>query len=270
MPSRLETDMLKVVVFSIRQFPGDPFFMLVIGIETSGVNGSVALNRDGVCLQSASLQKAGQRHAQSLVSEIRELLRGQGATPRDVSAVAVSRGPGSFTGLRVGVVCAKTFAYATPCQFVAVDTFAAVAMNCPKETRDVWIVEDAQRGDLFAGRYVRELDGRWIQTEPIQVVAADEWLAARQPNETVTGRGLNRCDLSSVEAACLTDDSMVIPTASAIAELGRLRLQQPSTNSSETDLNFWEAVPFYIRPSAAEEQRERAGRPQRDGQSGPG
>ncbi|MBC8113901.1 MAG: tRNA (adenosine(37)-N6)-threonylcarbamoyltransferase complex dimerization subunit type 1 TsaB, partial [Candidatus Saccharimonas sp.] len=116
--------------------------MFVIGLDTSGLVGSVALLCDGELLGERSLGEAGRRHAQSLVLELHELLKSHGAKPRDVKAVAVSKGPGSFTGLRVGLVCAKTFAYATGCQFVAVNTFEAIADNCPTQVRDVWIVEN--------------------------------------------------------------------------------------------------------------------------------
>ncbi len=230
--------------------------MIVIGIETSGLSGSVALNRNGQCLESRSLDQVGRRHAQTLVLELQRLLAGQHLTPRDVKAVAVSRGPGSFTGLRVGLVCAKTFAYATGCQFVAVDTFAAVAMNCPSDAGDVWVVEDAQRGDLFAGRYHVREDGGWEQASPIEVVCAETWLPMRTADETITGRGLLRCDLSLTQARCLTGDDVIRPTASAVASRGE-RMLMDRQSAADVDFDFWKAVPFYIRQSAAEELREK-------------
>lgn len=230
--------------------------MLVIGIETSGLSGSVALNRDGHCLESRSLEQAGRRHAQTLVLELHQLLAGHHLTPREVEAVAVSRGPGSFTGLRVGMVCAKTFAYATGCRFVAVDTFAAVAMNCPPDTTDVWVVEDAQRGDLFAGRYRRGDDGDWEQASPIEMVSAEQWLPLRSPNETITGRGLLRCDLSLTRARCLTGEEIMRPGAAAVASRGE-RMLVHRHSATDVDFDLWKAIPFYIRPSAAEELREK-------------
>ncbi|HUQ68608.1 MAG TPA: tRNA (adenosine(37)-N6)-threonylcarbamoyltransferase complex dimerization subunit type 1 TsaB, partial [Planctomycetaceae bacterium] len=86
--------------------------MNILSLETSGLTGSIALDRDGV-VEQRELATAGRRHAQTLVAEMRDLLHAHGLRPADVNAVAVSIGPGSFTGLRVGVVCAKTFAYAT-------------------------------------------------------------------------------------------------------------------------------------------------------------
>ena len=229
--------------------------MFVIGLDTSGLVGSVALLRDGELLAERSLGEAGRRHAQSLVLELHELLQSHGAKPLDVQVVAVSKGPGSFTGLRVGLVCAKTFAYATGCQFVAIDTFEAIADNCPIEVRDVWIVENAQRGDLFAGRYARDESGLWRPAGPIQTVAAEEWLAARTAEETITGPGLAHADLQAVRARLLTDDAVARPRASAIARLGQRRRLARDTAPPSDDFDFWKAVPLYIRTSAAEEKR---------------
>lgn len=245
---RLRTD------FGSHFFSGDAF-MIVIGLETSGLVGSVALLRDGELLAERSLGEAGRRHAQSLVLELHDLLQSHGAKPHDVQVIAVSKGPGSFTGLRVGLVCAKTFAYATGCQFVAVDTFEALADNCPLEVRDVWIVENAQRGDFFVGRYARDEAGRLRQAGPIQTVVAEGWLAARMADETITGPGLAHADLQSVRARLLTDEAFARPRAGAIAKLGQHRLLDRDATSPPDDFDFWKAVPFYIRPSAAEEQR---------------
>ena len=232
--------------------------MLVIGLETSGFVGSIALRRDGQLLEERTLGQAGRRHAQSLVLELRELLTSYGATPQDVQAIAVSRGPGSFTGLRVGLVCAKTFAFATGCRFVAVDTFAAIAENCPSGLTKVWIVENAQRGDFFAGAYARDhVTLAWQLQEPVQIVSAAEWLGSRTTCETITGPGLTDHAGSSCAARLLSDEIIAKPRASSIARLGEQRLLTPTSTSgiSDNDTDFWKAVPFYFRPSAAEEQQ---------------
>ena len=232
--------------------------MLVVGLETSGLVGSVAVLREGELLGERSLGETGRRHAQSLVLELHELLQSHGVKPRDVQAIAVSKGPGSFTGLRVGLVCAKTFAYATGCQFVAIGTFDAIAENCPRDVRDVWVVENAQRGDFFVGRYARDEGGLWRQAAPIQTVNADEWLLARTADDFVVGPGLSRADLPCVRACLLTDDTIAKPRAGTIAQLGERKLLAREATSDPdypVDFDFWKAVPFYIRPSAAEEHR---------------
>src|SRR5438309_2358715 len=75
--------------------------------------------------------------------------------PKDIAAVLVSRGPGSYTGLRVGIMSAKTFAYATGCTPLAIDTFLAIARQTSSQARLVDVVEDAQQGKLYVQRFVR-------------------------------------------------------------------------------------------------------------------
>ncbi len=228
----------------------------VLGIETSGLSGSVALVRDGVSLECRSLDQPGRRHAQSLVLEIRDMLAAHQLTPSQVDAVAVSRGPGSFTGLRVGLVCAKTFAFATGCRFVAVDTFIAVAMNCPPEIHDLWVVDDAQRGDLVAGRYLRTGD-TWQLTAPVAIVEAEDWLSKRTSEEVITGRGLLRYDVTAYPGRYLTSGDTTVPLASSVAQLGIQMLQAQDASSRGDDFDFWKSIPFYMRPSAAEETHDR-------------
>ena len=229
--------------------------MLVLGIETSGLEGSIALLRDRTCLGERQLNQLGRRHAQSLVLEIGELLRSQHLTPQDVEATAVSRGPGSFTGLRVGMVCAKTIAYATGCQFAAVDTFAAIAENLPDDVERVNVIEDAQRDDLFVGEYVRTESRSWKATSQIQITSVSQFLSCRTEFDVVVGPGIKKIDPSCIGAKWLLDARLSQPKASVIAELGQqiLNLSQSSSSAYETD--FWKATPFYLRLSAAEEKR---------------
>jgi tRNA threonylcarbamoyladenosine biosynthesis protein TsaB len=229
--------------------------MLVLGIETSGLQGSIAVVRDDIPLGELQLNQTGRRHAQSLVLEIGEVLRSAGLTPRDVELVAVSRGPGSFTGLRVGMVCAKTFAYATRCQFVAVDTFAAIAANMPPEMKRVFVIDDAQRDDLFAGEYTRNDAQHWELVAPIRIIGQDEFLRQRSVTDTVIGPGLLKCDPGRLAEKSFSVATIHRPSATVIARLGQLRSTSETAGMDPKDRDFWKAGPFYIRPSAAEEKR---------------
>src|SRR5262245_58515613 len=117
--------------------------ILTLALESSGPAGSIALLEGERVLGEQTLE-LGCRHGQALLPEIRRLLARCNRTARDCRLVAVSIGPGSFTGLRVGVTCAKTMAFATGCQVAAVDTLLAIAANSPPDTAQVHVVADAQ------------------------------------------------------------------------------------------------------------------------------
>ena len=230
--------------------------MIVLGIETSGLEGSVALVDHERLLEVRHLNQAGRRHAQALVFEIGELLKSHGIQPAKVSLVAVSKGPGSFTGLRVGMVCAKTFAYATGSQFASVDTFAAIATNVPDEIRRLRVIEDAQRDEFFVGEYYREGSSHWQQVAPIQIISSPLLLALQSDSDLVIGPGLKKLALGGARLRSLADPEVHRPRAAVIAMLGIDQITRGIGQPASPDTDFWRAVPFYLRLSAAEEKRE--------------
>lgn len=231
--------------------------MLVLGIETSGSDGSVALSRDGILLGERELSQMGRRHAQGLVLEISELLQEHGSKPRDINLVAVSRGPGSFTGLRIGMVCAKTIAYSTGCRFIAVDTFAAIAAGVSKEVQRLHVIEDAQKEDLFLGEYSRDSDAEWQQASPIRIVSVSEFFGLCQAPIIVTGPGLKKLETfpRPDKRYCASEIPAFQPRAGVIADLGRTLLMNEEHRPPVSETDFWVAAPFYLRLSAAEEKQ---------------
>ena len=233
--------------------------MLTLGIETSQRQGTVALVRDGDCLDERLLSTGGRRHAQTLVAEIDAMLREQGVAPADCDVVAVSIGPGSFTGLRVGVVCAKTFAYATGCRLTSVDTLCAIASNSPADVSTVHVVSDAQRGELYLGIYEREADGVWSRKTDIEVVDGDAWSGQRLESDVVSGLGLDLFGARLADVCRVLPETLRIPQAMAVARVGEQRSRREQHDDP------WTLEPFYIRKSAAEEkwdarQRDEAAR----------
>lgn len=222
--------------------------MICLGIETSGLDGSVALWRDGAAIER-KLATAGRRHAQTLIAELRDLLADAAVPLADVDGVAVSIGPGSFTGLRVGVVAAKTLAYSRGLKVVAVDTLAAIADRAPPDWPRVFVVSDAQRGDLFLGEYRRDDLRAWQSTGRVRIVPGDEWLASRAAGDTILGPGVSRLRTPPDGVTVVHQEWSTRPSAAAIAAIGATRLL---THQSD---DLWTLSPVYIRPSAAEEKR---------------
>lgn len=224
---------------------------LTLGIETSGFEGSIALRRGGQTLGECRLER--RRHAQTLIAQVRSLLDQHQLKPHDVTTVAVSHGPGSFTGLRVGVVFAKTFAFATGCRLVAVDTLECVAAAAPEDVDQITVIADAQREQLFVGHYRRGDRDRCERLGPIEIVDFDafcDWAVAQSsPHFAVTGPGLPRVVESLAESVRTLPEPVWIPGSTHVARIG----EQLAADGILTDPATVE--PFYIRRSSAEDKR---------------
>ncbi len=222
--------------------------MLILAIETSAAPGSVALCRGAECLFSTTLEGASRRHAQMLVSRIDEGLRTTKLRAADLEGIAVSVGPGSFTGLRVGVVCAKTLAFAVGKPLAAVDTLEAIAANSPPDVQVVSVVSDAQRGDLYVGTYRQTGPRVWRPAGEIEIKPAEEWLSCRGPGEVLSGPGLAPWQERIPAGVRVLPGSAWVADARAVAAIGARRILDGQT----ADPFLLE--PVYIRRSAAEER----------------
>ncbi len=221
--------------------------MLILAIETSQVPGSIALCRDDVLLEERSLQPE-RRHAETLVPEIQRLLADHGYTANDCGGIAVSEGPGSFTGLRVGTTCAKTLAYAATAQLVAVPTLTAVAAQSPRDIDKVFVVSDAQRRQLFVGEFELGGGGQPRQIGDITIVDAEAWAGERTANDVVSGPALKKFQELFSGRCRMTSPECWSPRAATIAELGFVKIQAGELADP------FSMKPFYLRPSAAEEK----------------
>ena len=102
--------------------------MLLLAFETSAKAGSVALF-DGEKLLGESYQNTGLTHSQTIMTMAQSLIESCGYTPGDIQAVAVAAGPGSFTGVRIGVAAAKGFAWGAELPCYGTSTLEAMALN---------------------------------------------------------------------------------------------------------------------------------------------
>lgn len=122
--------------------------MLILAFETSAKAGSAALLQDGKLL-GESYQNTGLTHSQTLLSMAENLLTSCGYTPKQVGAVAVAAGPGSFTGIRIGVAAAKGFAWGLEIPCCGVSTLEAMAENFGTADGYVVPVMDARRCQVY-------------------------------------------------------------------------------------------------------------------------
>ena len=221
--------------------------MRTLAIETSSLHGSVAVI-DGDDVLATAL-RTDQRSAQSLAPAIRELLTQAGWQIGDLDLIGVVEGPGSFTGLRVGIATAKTLAYACDAAVVSVNTLEAIARQAPLECGHVTAVLDAQRQQLFVARY-EKTGHETSELAGTHIVAVDDLAASLSPDGYITGPGLKRVATNDLPCK-LVDAGYWEPTATTV---GQLCLQRFSGGTRTT---CWELVPRYYRQSAAEEKARR-------------
>lgn len=147
--------------------------MLILAFETSAKAGSVALLQDGVLL-AESYQNTGLTHSQTLLSMAENMLKSCDLTPQQVQAVAVAAGPGSFTGVRIGVAAAKGFAWGLEIPCCGVSTLEAMAENLGTYDGYVLPVMDARRSQVYnalffaqKGVFTRVREDRAISLEEL-------------------------------------------------------------------------------------------------------
>jgi tRNA threonylcarbamoyladenosine biosynthesis protein TsaB len=220
-------------------------FDRVLVLETAGKVGRAALAADGVVVAESTLGQE-RRRASDLALVVDRLLREAGWEPTSLTAVVVGLGPGSYTGLRVGLASAKALAYAVGSRFYGVETFAAIAARAPGAVRELSVIADALQGKLFRRDYRRSGTG-WEPATPLDVIAGADWLAGLRPGMWVSG-----------PAAAAWQDKLS-PGVQVVMEEERdprpadlLAVARSCPWAVTTDM--WTAEPLYLRGSSAEEK----------------
>ena len=228
----------------------------ILALETTDKNGSVAVWDGTQLLRETVLQ---QRSAQSLAPAIAEILEAVGWKSGDVQCVAVATGPGSFTGLRVGIATAKMYAYAVNAEIVGVNTLLAIAAAVGVgNVQHVSVAIDAQRGDVAAQNFRLPIsDDIWELPEPIgerTVIPATDWWdfgKSETQDESVMFVGPILARIAKNCPACTNlceDESIWFPQAKEIAKIAMVRMKSNQPN------DLWTLAPYYSRLSAAEER----------------
>ena len=220
-----------------------------LAIETSSLVSSVAVMNDERLLGEITIQ-AGLTHSEQLVPHIDTLLRMTQVQKSELQGVVVSSGPGSFTGLRIGMGTAKAMAYALHIPLYGVMTMDALARNIPYTSHIICTVIDAQKQHVYAALYTYEGE-RLRQLEAPFVVSADllvERLQTKGDAVIFVGDGIKRIAplVENVEHLHIADPMYRIPRASSLLVASRERIALGETE------NPMDMVPYYIRRSEAE------------------
>jgi tRNA threonylcarbamoyladenosine biosynthesis protein TsaB len=213
-------------------------------LETSHRVGKVALALGDAIVGERTLDES-RRHARDLAPSVKDLLGQQGWRARDLAGVIVSRGPGSYTGLRVGLMSAKTLAFASGCALLAIDTFHAIASQAPGGPVNIDVIADAQQDKVYVQRF-------GTHPEPLTVVPFSMWLeSARAWHVAVTGPGLETFASRLPRALTILPEEAWLAAPASLLKIGRRRFQ-----NGERDDPF-ALEPLYLRASEAERKWDR-------------
>jgi tRNA threonylcarbamoyladenosine biosynthesis protein TsaB len=215
-------------------------------IETSGRVGKVGLARGAAVVQAAELD-ASRRHARDLTAVVAKLLEAESLRAADLTGVMVGIGPGSYTGLRVGIISAKALAYATGCRLVAVPTFHAIAVQAPAEARKIWVIADALQGQIYVQRFERGAGGEVAAIDELRIDRAEDGLPKAGSEVWVTGPGVK------LHADRVPKDCPLVPEADREPSVASLfAVGKSLAPASREEIIGLE--PLYLRGSSAEEK----------------
>ena len=233
--------------------------MRILAFETSAKAGSVAILEDGRLLGESYLNTA-LTHSQTLLVMAEQLIERCGYTPQDIGAVAVAAGPGSFTGVRIGVAAAKGFAWGAELACYGVSTLEAMTLNLGVHRGYVLPVMDARREQVYTALFYA--DGglvRKTEDRAISLAQLEQEIKSLQEPVFLVGDGSVLC-YNALQEACpmlvLPPEHRMHQRAAGVA-LAAEQMYQAGLRPDAASL-----TPNYLRLSQAE--RERLAREQKE------
>ena len=229
--------------------------MKILALETSAKDVSAAVSEDGKILASG-YQDTGLTHSRTLMPIVEHILKNTDLTVADMDIIAAAVGPGSFTGIRIGVAAAKGLACASQKPVVGVSTLAAMARNVAFADGLVVCAMDARRQQVYNALFEAK-DGRLTRlTEDRAISLADlaEELKASPLPRTIVGDGAQLCFRYMEDAGVpcrLAPPHLVMQNAMSVA----LAAEEEALAGRLTDAQG--LLPVYLRPPQAVRLRER-------------
>ncbi|MBC5837149.1 tRNA (adenosine(37)-N6)-threonylcarbamoyltransferase complex dimerization subunit type 1 TsaB [Flavobacterium muglaense] len=210
----------------------------ILNIETATKNCSVAIAKDGVTIVCNEVAEEGYSHAERLHVFIESSLAEAGLTFKDLDAIAVSQGPGSYTGLRIGVSAAKGLCYALSIPLIAVDTLKALAAQVTVLDGVVVPMIDARRMEVYSA--VFSADGKHLRETQAEVIDEGSFQEIDAPVYFV-GDCNEKCKTVLTKPNFRFLDQIIYPSA---REMGLLSCEKYK-KSDTVDVAYFE--PFYLK-----------------------
>ncbi len=212
---------------------------LLLLIETSSTNCSVAIARDGQLIKLKEYASQQYVHAESLHPFIEDLLQETDMSAKQLQAIAVSEGPGSYTGLRIGVASSKGLCFALEIPLIAISTtamladFASESPNCPDH---IIPMIDARRMEVYCAHYSKE--GKKIKADSAEIIDENFFIDLKNKSVLFIGDGAEKCRGFISEGHSILS---IVPSASMMVSLGEKKFNA----SNFEDLAYFE--PHYLK-----------------------
>lgn len=210
----------------------------ILNIETATKNCSVAIAKNGETILCKEIAEEGYSHAEKLHVFIEEAIAKAGITVQDLTAVAVSQGPGSYTGLRIGVSAAKGLCFALNIPLIAVDTLQTLASQAKVSAGKIIPMLDARRMEVYSEIFNANLEvEREIQAE---VITEDSF---KDITETIyfVGDCAEKCKAVLTKENFIFLEDIKYPSASAMSKISFDKYQISDT----VDVAYFE--PYYLK-----------------------
>jgi tRNA threonylcarbamoyladenosine biosynthesis protein TsaB len=210
----------------------------ILNIETSTKNCSVSLANNGQTVICREIAEHGYSHAEKLHVFIEELLKESTISYQDLNAIAVSKGPGSYTGLRIGVSAAKGFCYALNIPLISIDTLTILANKIQIENGLIVPMIDARRMEVYSAIFNSK--HQMIREVEAQILTENSF---ENYTETIHFIGDSNEKAKTVlnNSNFIFHDNAIYPSAN---EMSKLSFEKYSNNDFE-NLAYFE--PYYLK-----------------------
>lgn len=218
---------------------------MILALDTCLAGGGAALASGGRVLAQALLEP-GPGFSRRLLPAVEQVLAQAGASPRDLTGLAVTIGPGFFTGLRVALATAQGLALGLNLPVAAFSSLRLLAAGAPAGSRIIWALADARRGLLYAARF--EQDGETLlRREPDMAISPELLLPRLEPPALLLGPGARILEPDALAPGLeLAPPQCDLPSPGLLALMGQRRLEKGQGVPAH------QLRPRYCRPSDAE------------------